>query len=46
MAKNNAYLTDPTLLIQAGIDPKSGLPLAFKDVQVKGDFKKQLRVVD
>lgn len=46
MAKNNAYLTDPTLLIQAGIDPKTGLPLAFKDVQVKGDFKKQLRVVD
>ena len=26
MAKNNARLEDPSVLIQAGIDPKTGLP--------------------
>lgn len=49
MSKNNAKFYDPTLLIQAGIDPKTGLPLAFRNaincIQ-KADIKKQLRIVD
>jgi hypothetical protein len=31
MGKNNAKLYDPNMLIQAGIDPKTGLPLKFGD---------------
>ena len=27
MAKNNAKIIDPNMLIAAGIDPKTGLPL-------------------
>lgn len=49
MAKNNAKLYDPTLLIQAGINPKTGLPIKYEDSRgcnLKGSIKKQLRIVD
>ena len=32
MAKNNAAIYDPTMLLQAGIDPKTGLPLKMAAV--------------
>ena len=45
--KNNARLTDPHLLIQAGIDPKTGLPIKFiESCNLKGDIKKNLRIMD
>lgn len=47
--KNNARLYDPSVLIAAGINPKTGLPLRFDDGKTcvtKGDIKKQLRIVD
>lgn len=47
--KNNAALYDPQMLIEAGIDPKTGLPLAMREVagaSIKTDIKKQLRIVD
>ena len=48
MSKNNAALYDPNMLIQAGIDPKTGLPLkqAEKKEGLKGNIKKLLRIVD
>jgi hypothetical protein len=47
MAKNNAVLYDPSILISAGIDPKTGLPIAMRDtVCLKPDIKKQLRILD
>lgn len=49
MAKNNARFYDPTMLIQAGINPKTGLPIKFEDgrsCDVKGSVKKQLRILD
>ena len=48
MAKNNARLEDPSILIQAGIDPKTGLPLraGSNRCTLKADIKKQLRIVD
>lgn len=49
MAKNNAALYDPTMLIQAGIDPKTGLPIKLQNVLEganKEAIKKQLRFVD
>ena len=50
MAKNNASLFDPNMLIQAGIDPRTGLPLALGDCGIscvsKSDIKKQLRIID
>lgn len=48
MAQNNARLTDPSMLIQAGIDPKTGLPikLGAVDCALKSNIKKQLRIVD
>lgn len=41
-------LYDPKILIQAGIDPKTGLPYKFNDGKCikKEDIKKQLRIVD
>lgn len=46
MAKGPS-LYDPNMLIEAGIDPKTGLPLAMRDVcSVKADIKKQLRIID
>lgn len=49
MSKNNATLYDPTILISAGIDPKTGLPIKFDQALgciTKSDIKKQLRIVD
>lgn len=48
MAKNNAALYDPTVLIQMGVDPKTGLPLKAQGVVdgFKSHNKKLLRVVD
>lgn len=49
MAKNNAYLNmDPSILISAGINPKTGLPIALGDgeCKIKTNIKKQLRIVD
>ena len=49
MAKNNARLTDPNMLIQAGIDPKTGLPIkaaAMMACALKGEVKKNLRIMD
>ena len=46
---NNAKLYDPTTLIQAGIDPKTGLPskVAGKfPCQLKEDEKRLLRIMD
>lgn len=49
MSKNNAALYDPNILISAGIDPKTGLPIRMDSslscIQ-KADIKKQLRIVD
>lgn len=49
MSKNNAALYDPNMLIQAGIDPKTGLPLkmagACKEA-LKPNIKKVLRIID
>lgn len=47
--KNNARMIDPNVLIQAGIDPKTGLPikLGCKDkTHLKDDIKKALRIID
>lgn len=48
MGKNNARLTDPSLLIQAGLDPKTGLPMRHSDSKcdLKASIKRQLRIVD
>ena len=49
MSKNNAAIYDPNMLIQAGIDPKTGLPLKVADgnkCAIKSNIKKQLRIVD
>lgn len=49
VAVNNARITDPNLLISAGIDPKTGLPMRFSNAIehiCKADIKKQLRIID
>ena len=48
MAKNNARLEDPSVLIQAGIDPKTGLPTRMSggSCSIISNIKKQLRIVD
>lgn len=50
MAKNNAKIIDPNLLVSAGIDPKTGLPMKFSEHAIshiaKGDIKKILRIID
>ena len=49
MSKNNATLVDTSLLIQAGIDPKTGLPIKYIsgiECLRKADIKKQLRIID
>ena len=48
MAKNNARLVDPNILIQAGIDPKTGLPIKFGSncSSKKADLKKLIRITD
>lgn len=49
MAKNNASMYDVNTIIQAGIDPKTGLPIRMASGTlgcVKGDIKKNLRIMD
>lgn len=49
VSKNNAALYDPNMLISAGIDPKTGLPIKFEKelgCVSKSDIKRQLRIVD
>lgn len=49
LAKNNARLYDPSLLVQAGIDPKTGLPIKMgscRKESCKTDIKKILRIID
>lgn len=45
---NNAKMYDPNILIAAGIDPKTGLPIKLDQsgCQLKADIKKQLRIKD
>lgn len=47
---NNAKMYDVSAMIQAGIDPKTGLPIRYSDARInsiaKADIKKQLRIVD
>ena len=49
--KNNAKLFDPALMIQAGINPKTGLPYKFGDVSkasslLKESYVKNFRIKD
>ena len=47
--KNNAALYDPTMLIAAGINPKTGLPVKYEGgspAYLKSNIKKQLRILD
>ena len=49
MGKNNATLIDPTMLIQAGIDPKTGLPIKVAEdnkVCLKDNIRRVLRILD
>lgn len=49
MSKGGPKLFDPTVLIQAGIDPKTGLPIKFDNAIEcisKSEIKKELRIVD
>ena len=49
MAQNNAKLPDVTTLVQAGIDPRTGLPLKYTigdKKHLKDDIKKFLRLID
>lgn len=52
MAKNNARMTDPNLLIQAGINPKTGLPVKFENAGdnngfgLKASVVERMRVID
>jgi hypothetical protein len=47
---NNARMTDPNMLIQAGIDPRTGLPVKLGNCGNYGvdkqNIRKQLRIVD
>lgn len=47
MAANNARMTDLNLFMQAGINPKTGLPIKFgSGLTSKEDIKKVLRLID
>ena len=47
MPKNNAKMIDINTILQAGIDPKTGLPLKFTDEsELKENIRKLLRIVD
>lgn len=49
MSKGGPKLFDPTILIQAGIDPKTGLPIKYDNILdhvSKAEIKKELRIVD
>lgn len=46
---NNARLTDPNMLIQAGINPRTGLPIKLESANKEGlkpNIKKLLRIID
>lgn len=45
---NNAKMFDVNLMLQAGINPKNGLPVKFGDTsdRLPEDIRKQLRIVD
>lgn len=45
---NNAKLFDPKLLIQAGINPKTGLPIKYGSIETptKDEIIKQLSIID
>jgi hypothetical protein len=47
--KNNAAIYDPSALVAAGIDPKTGLPVKMTSVcdgALKENIRKQLRIMD
>lgn len=47
MAKNNAKMIDPQLYIQAGIDPKTGLPLKYGErCDLKREVRAAIKIVD
>ena len=49
MEKNNAKIIDPSLYIQSGINPKTGLPLKMtghSPCVLKDNIRKQLRIMD
>lgn len=49
MGKNNASMYDINTIIQAGIDPKTRLPIRMASCgteNIKGDIKKNLRIMD
>ena len=49
MTKNNASMYDVNTIVQAGIDPKTGLPIRVAGetaCALKGNIRKQLRVMD
>ena len=49
MAKNNAKMSPLELYLQAGIDPKTGLPTRSGqkvDLDYKGFIKRILRIID
>lgn len=48
MGKNNAAMYDLATLIQAGIDPKTKLPIRMTESssRLKSDIRKQLRIMD
>lgn len=47
MAKNNAKMYDPNMLLRAGVNPKTGLPLRFSDKsELMTNIKMALRIKD
>ena len=48
MSKNNAAIYDPNMLIQAGIDPKTGLPIKAEEKKdcLKPNIKQLVRIID
>ena len=48
MAKKIPNMVDPNTYIQAGINPKTGLPIKAEDssVSLKNDIKRQLEIID
>lgn len=49
MAKNNAKLVDPNMLIQAGINPETGLPIKLDMISgcmLKENIKRSLTILD
>ena len=46
MGKKKSYLIDPSVLLAAGIDPKTGKPMRIAPCEVKESFRKALRIID